>query len=60
MRSRLFKERPFTAKLENGVWMVEGTLYCGQPPKTEGCLGGVAEIEIGKDDGRVLRVSHGK
>lgn len=46
-------EKPFTAKLAKGVWIVEGSL-----PK--GWKGGVAIAEIAKSDGRILRVSHGK
>jgi hypothetical protein len=46
-------ERPFVASLRNGVWFVRGSL-----PK--GHNGGVAEIEIAKDDGRIIRVSHGQ
>jgi hypothetical protein len=47
------RERPFTAKLEDGIWHVYGTL----PPNT---AGGTAEAWIAKDDGRVLRVAHGQ
>jgi NTF2 fold immunity protein len=47
------KKKPFTARLENGVWIVEGTL-----PKDT--MGGVPIIEISKKDGKILRVSHGK
>src|SRR5512135_1855306 len=50
-------ERPFKAVLKDGVWTVEGTLRC---PEGERCTGGVAIIEISKDDGKILRVSHGK
>ena len=46
-------ERPYHAKLINGVWWVSGSL----PP---GWLGGVAEARIQKADGRVLGVIHGK
>ena len=46
-------ERPFRAALQGRVWLVTGTLPAGY-------VGGVAEIEISKDDGHVLRVSHGK
>jgi hypothetical protein len=47
-------EKPYTARLDtNGVWIVEGSL-----PK--GYLGGVAIAEIAKEDGKILRVSHGK
>ena len=46
-------EKPYTAKLRNGVWTVEGSL-------PEGRKGGVAVAEIAKSDARVLRVSHGE
>ncbi|MFH1061494.1 MAG: NTF2 fold immunity protein [Candidatus Omnitrophota bacterium] len=29
-------------------------------PLPEGWIGGVAEAEIAKDDGRIIRISHGK
>ena len=45
-------ERPFKAKLVEGVWHVEGTLPSGTP-------GGVAEARISKADGRVVYVMHG-
>lgn len=51
------EEKPLKAVLKDGVWIVEGTLPCLEGKR---CLGGVAIIEISKDDGRVLRVSHGK
>jgi len=47
------KEKPYQAKLDKGVWTVKGSL-------PEGWLGGVAVAEIAKDDGCILRVSHGK
>ncbi len=46
-------EKPFHAKLKNGIWTVEGTLPIGFD-------GGVAEIDISKEDARILRVTHGK
>jgi len=55
-------ERPFSAKLENGVWNVAGTLQC--PDGKEGvialCKGGVAEVKLLKKDGRILSMIHGK
>ncbi len=45
-------ERPIQAILHNEVWIVEGTLHAQK--------GGVAEAEIAKKDGRIIRVSHGK
>ena len=47
------KQRPFTAKLANGVWTVEGSLPAGH-------VGGTAIAEIAKADGQILRVSHGR
>jgi len=46
-------EKPYRAKLKNGVWTVTGSL-------PEGWNGGVAEAEIAKDDGRILRITHGQ
>jgi len=46
-------EKPYRARLTNGVWIVEGSL-------TKGLKGGTAIAEIKKEDGKVLRVSHGK
>ena len=46
-------EKPFRVSLKNGVWTVKGSLR-------RGWKGGVAEAEISKRDGRILRISHGK
>lgn len=53
-QEKISQEQPYTAVLIKGVWKVEGTL------PIQYNLGGVAVAEIAKDDGRVLRVSHGK
>jgi len=50
-------ERPFTAKLKDGIWTVTGTLRC---PDGRVCDGGVAEVRISKDDARILYMLHGK
>ncbi|MHC5061951.1 MAG: YbbC/YhhH family protein [Planctomycetota bacterium] len=52
-KKQIEKQRPFNAKLSNGVWTVTGSL-------PEIMIGGVAEIDIRKDDGKILRVIHGK
>ena len=52
-RGQIASEAPYSAKLKNGVWLVEGHL-------PEGSDGGVAEIEISKESGEILRISHGK
>ncbi|GAA0534712.1 hypothetical protein FHS83_003095 [Rhizomicrobium palustre] len=51
--NKIRSERPFKAMLKGDVWVVSGSL-------PRGWGGGVAVIELRKDDGRVLRVSHGK
>ncbi len=49
----LKRERPLKAVLHEGVWTVEGTL-------PEEVMGGVAEIDISKTNGSILRISHGQ
>ena len=51
--AQIASEAPYFAKLKDGVWYVQGHL-------PEGCDGGVAEIEISKGTGEILRLSHGK
>lgn len=46
-------ERPFTADLVNGVWIVQG-----MPPGLR--VGGTAYAEISKETGRILNVIHFK
>ncbi|HEX3505944.1 MAG TPA: NTF2 fold immunity protein [Xanthobacteraceae bacterium] len=46
------REKPLTVSLEDGVWIVKGTM----PPNT---LGGIAEVHISKKDGTILFLSHG-
>jgi NTF2 fold immunity protein len=52
-RKQIQSQKPFRATLRDGVWTVYGCL----PPNTPG---GVAEADISKKDGRVLRVIHSK
>jgi hypothetical protein len=51
-RDQIESEKPLRVTLHDTIWIVTGTL----PP---GHLGGVAEIEINKADGRIMRVTHG-
>jgi hypothetical protein len=46
-------EKPYRAVLKDGVWHVFGYL----PPNR---LGGVAEAQIAKKDGKILSISHGQ
>ena len=50
---KITNEKPFKAKLKDGMWTVEGSL-----PKLY--VGGVAVAEISQKDGCILSISHGK
>jgi hypothetical protein len=50
--AKIFKNRPFNARLQKGVWIVEGTSYTEK--------GGVPYIEIQQKDCKILKVIHGK
>ena len=49
----IYSKKPFKAQLRDGVWFVEGSLPSFM-------FGGVPEAEISKDNGCILRISHGK
>jgi hypothetical protein len=51
---QIAQERPFSAKLTAGVWVVVGSSSSSSPN------GGVAEIKISKQTGRIFGVTHGK
>jgi hypothetical protein len=46
-------ERPFQARLEGNVWIIEGTTV-----KTP--FGSVATVKLQRSDGRIISVIHGK
>lgn len=50
---RVARQKPYKARLTKGVWTVEGSLP-GLVP------GGTAVAEIVKEDGRILKASHGR
>jgi NTF2 fold immunity protein len=50
---KIESQRPFHADLNGEVWHVYGSLPVGW-------LGGVAEAELSRKDGRVIRVWHSK
>jgi hypothetical protein len=52
-KDQIAQEKPYKASLAKGIWTVTGSL-------PENTVGGVAEADISKDDGRILRVSHGQ
>jgi hypothetical protein len=54
----LESERPFRAHLENGVWVVEGTLRKTSFGSVQ--LGGTAVVDLDARTGRVMRMIHYK
>jgi hypothetical protein len=50
-RRHIHSERPFTASLKDGIWTVGGSLPSGY-------AGGVAVVELAKQDARIIRVVH--
>jgi hypothetical protein len=52
--AQVASEKPFKVTLKGDVWTVKGK---DLPPLT---FGGVAEADISKSDGRILRVIHGQ
>jgi hypothetical protein len=52
-KKNIASERPFRVTLRGDIWHVRGSL----PPLT---AGGVAETDIRRSDGKVLRIMHGK
>jgi len=62
-KRQIESEKPFYARVSEGVWTVGGTLYCGRKHgyfDISPCLGGVATAEIRQSDGHVLQVWHTK
>jgi TonB family protein len=55
-------ERPLTGGLSGDMWIVNGTLHCGDGKggSTTLCAGGVAIAYLSKSDGRVLKIFHTK
>ena len=52
-KENIENQKPYQAVLKNGIWHVTGSL-------NNQTLGGVAEAEISKDNGSIIRVMHGK
>lgn len=63
-KDQIEDEKPLKATLKEAVWHVEGTLQCEDPSteeiKTDGCVGGVVEIEISDKDLKILKITHGE
>jgi hypothetical protein len=52
-RDQIEKEKPYHAVLRSGTWTVTGSL-------PENADGGVAEADISKETGCILRIIHGQ
>lgn len=64
-RRQIDDERPLTAKLEDGIWSVYGTLCCpdekgGRTCEEGKCDGGVAVLKLRQSDGKILSIMHYK
>jgi hypothetical protein len=60
---KIESERPFKAKLRDGIWHIWGTLYCKDQHGnviTDACVGGVAIAQVRQRDGKVLNITHEK
>jgi hypothetical protein len=51
-RKDMDEEKPFRAELNDGVWMVLGTLHCDH------CAGGTLIVEIDKTSGKIITMTH--
>jgi hypothetical protein len=49
---QIANERPFEARLRDGIWTVAGTLH------PQGAAGGTAVIRLSKMDGKILFMTH--
>lgn len=59
----IVKQRPFAAKLVGDIWVVEGNMNCPEskdPDRVNICQGGVGIVELDKNSGKVIKISHGK
>jgi NTF2 fold immunity protein of polymorphic toxin system component len=52
-QDKIARERPLVAELRGDVWYVTGSLPAGY-------RGGVAEVRIQKQDGRIVFLAHGR
>ena len=57
-RAVVDKELPFEARLEKGVWTVEGSPPAGRDPGQ--FIGGLALVRISRKTGAILRMTHGR
>ncbi|GHT26957.1 hypothetical protein AGMMS4957_22350 [Bacteroidia bacterium] len=55
-KANIQNEKPFSVKLENDIWIIEG--YWDK--EDHDTFGGVAYMEIRKSNGEILKVIHGK
>ena len=54
----ILDERPFSAVLKDGVWIVTGSVRCDGPTSGAPCPGGAAEVRISKKSGQILKMVH--
>jgi NTF2 fold immunity protein len=61
-KSQIESERPFKAKLKDGIWTVTGTLHCldENGHATTACVGGTAVVRLSKADAHIILLAHYK
>lgn len=57
-KDQIDSQKPFKAELIDGIWHMEGSLEKGRQGLT--VIGGVAKMQISKQTGEIVRVSHSK
>lgn len=55
---QVLKQRPFQVEPYKDSWVIKGTLHC--PGGANNCPGGVAEVSLDKESGKVNYITHGK
>lgn len=66
-KNEIENQAPYNVSLKNGIWTVTGSIPEAETTLDENgkkvifvTVGGVALIQISKDDGRIIGVSHGQ
>lgn len=57
---KILNQKPFHAKLELGIWKVTGTVNCPGSETGNLCAGGTGEVDINKETGEIVRITHTK
>jgi hypothetical protein len=65
-KDQIAGQEPLEAKLNQDVWLIEGTFDCPSIKLKEGeileseCVGGVVQVKVSKQDGKIIDICHGE